>query len=40
MSGDADLARMHADLGVYVRQYHGERDHAALGAAELREHRA
>jgi hypothetical protein len=40
MSGDADLARMHADLGVYVRQHHGERDHSALGAAELRGHRA
>jgi len=40
MSGAADIAQMHADLGVYVRQHHGERDHAALGAAELREHRA
>lgn len=33
LSGDAELARMHADLGIYVRQHHGERDHAALGAA-------
>ncbi len=40
LSGDADLARRLADLGIYVRQHHGERDHAALGAAELREHRA
>jgi hypothetical protein len=35
LSGDADLARMLADLGIYVRQHHGDRDHAALGAALL-----
>jgi hypothetical protein len=40
MSGDADLTRMHANLGMYVRQHHGERDHAALGAADLRRSRA
>jgi alkylation response protein AidB-like acyl-CoA dehydrogenase len=34
-SRDADLARTAADLGMYVRQHHGERDHAALGAALL-----
>ncbi len=33
LSGDAELARTLADLGIYVRQHHGERDHAALGAA-------
>jgi len=35
LSGDADLARTLADLGIYVRQHHGERDHAALGTAVL-----
>lgn len=35
LSGDAELARTLADLGLYVRQHHGERDHAALGAAAL-----
>lgn len=35
LSGDADLARMLADLGIFVRQHHGERDHAALGARIL-----
>ncbi|OJY39034.1 acyl-CoA dehydrogenase [Pseudonocardia sp. 73-21] len=35
LSGDAELARTLADLGIYVRQHHGERDHAALGAAVL-----
>lgn len=29
---DAALATVHADLGIYLRQHHGERDHAALGA--------
>jgi alkylation response protein AidB-like acyl-CoA dehydrogenase len=32
LSRDADLARRLADLSIYVRQHHGERDHAALGA--------
>ena len=35
LSGDADLARTLADLGIYIRQHHGERDHAALGAAMI-----
>lgn len=35
LSGDAELARTLADLGIYVRQHHGERDHAALGSAVL-----
>lgn len=35
LSRDAGLARMLADLGIYVRQHHGERDHAALGTAVL-----
>lgn len=35
LSGDAELAGMLADLGIYVRQHHGERDHAALGQAVL-----
>jgi len=30
-SRDADLARALADLTLYVRQHHAERDHAALG---------
>jgi len=32
LSRDADLARALADLSLYLRQHHGERDHAALGA--------
>lgn len=32
LSRDAELARSVADLGIYLRQHHGERDHAALGA--------
>lgn len=36
LSSDGELARTLADLGIYVRQHHGERDHAALGAAVLR----
>jgi hypothetical protein len=36
-SGDAQLAEMLADLQMYVRQHHGERDNAALAAALLRE---
>lgn len=32
LSRDAVLARALADLSMYVRQHHGERDHAALGA--------
>ena len=35
LSRDAQLARTVADLGMYVRQHHGERDHAALGSALL-----
>jgi hypothetical protein len=31
LSRDADLARALADLAIYVRQHHAERDHAALG---------
>ena len=31
LSRDADLARALADLALYVRQHHAERDHAALG---------
>ena len=31
LSSDAELARALADLALYVRQHHGERDHAALG---------
>lgn len=33
LSGDSELARTIADLGMYLRQHHAERDHAALGAA-------
>ncbi len=40
LSGDAALARTAADLGMYVRQHHGERDHAALGTAVLGEQAA
>ena len=32
LAHDADHARHVADLEVYVRQHHGERDLAALGA--------
>jgi hypothetical protein len=32
LSGDPALSGALADLAVYVRQHHGERDHAALGA--------
>lgn len=35
LSRDGDLARALADLALYVRQHHGERDHAALGAQVL-----
>lgn len=31
LSRDAELAHALADLQLYVRQHHGERDHAALG---------
>jgi alkylation response protein AidB-like acyl-CoA dehydrogenase len=31
LSRDADLARALADLALYIRQHHAERDHAALG---------
>jgi hypothetical protein len=35
LSRDAVLAGGLADLGMFVRQHHGERDHAALGSAVL-----
>ncbi len=35
LSQDERLARALADLGIYLRQHHGERDHAALGEALL-----
>lgn len=35
MTCDADFVHRLADLEVYVRQHHGERDLARLGAAEL-----
>ena len=35
LSRDARLARALADLTIYLRQHHGERDHAALGARVL-----
>lgn len=35
LSRDGDLARALADLALYVRQHHGERDHAALGRLVL-----
>jgi hypothetical protein len=35
LSRDEQLARALADLALYVRQHHGERDHAALGARVL-----
>lgn len=37
MTRDADFAHRLADLEVYVRQHHAERDLARLGAAELAE---
>jgi len=37
LSRDADFAHRLADLEVYVRQHHAERDLARLGAAELAE---
>lgn len=40
LSRDAELARALADLQLYVRQHHGERDHAALGAQLLTQRRA
>ncbi len=40
LSRDAALARTLADLQLYVRQHHGERDHAALGAQLLAARRA
>ena len=40
LSRDAELARSVADLQLYVRQHHGERDHAALGAQLLAQRRA
>jgi hypothetical protein len=30
LSRDAVLSRALADLALYIRQHHGERDHAAL----------
>jgi hypothetical protein len=36
-SGDRELAGQLADLQMYVRQHHGERDYAELAAAVLRE---
>jgi alkylation response protein AidB-like acyl-CoA dehydrogenase len=35
LSSDGDLAQALADLSLYIRQHHGERDHAALGASVL-----
>lgn len=35
LSRDGELAHALADLAMYVRQHHGERDHAALGARVL-----
>lgn len=35
LSRDGQLATAVADLALYVRQHHGERDHAALGAKLL-----
>lgn len=40
LSRDAELACAVADLALYVRQHHGERDHAALGAQLLARWRA
>jgi alkylation response protein AidB-like acyl-CoA dehydrogenase len=36
-SGDRELAGQLADLQMYVRQHHGERDNAALAAALIQE---
>jgi alkylation response protein AidB-like acyl-CoA dehydrogenase len=35
LSRDGALAQVLADLSLYIRQHHGERDHAALGASVL-----
>ena len=35
LAGDEDHARRVADLELYVRQWHAERDQAALGAMVL-----
>jgi alkylation response protein AidB-like acyl-CoA dehydrogenase len=35
LSRNPELARMLADLALYVRQHHAERDHAALGGRVL-----
>jgi hypothetical protein len=32
LSRDGRLAQALADLSLYIRQHHGERDYAALGA--------
>ena len=40
LSRDAELACAVADLQLYVRQHHGERDHAALGEQLLDQWRA
>ncbi len=39
LSRDAELAQAVADLQLYVRQHHGERDHAALGEQLLAQRR-
>jgi len=39
LSRDAELARALADLQLYVRQHHGERDFAALGEQVLAQRR-
>jgi alkylation response protein AidB-like acyl-CoA dehydrogenase len=39
LSRDAGLARMLADLALYVRQHHAERDHATLGEQVLERRR-
>jgi hypothetical protein len=39
LSRDAGLAQTLADLLLYVRQHHGERDHAALGEQVVRQRR-
>ena len=38
LTSDETHARRVADLGVYVRQHHAERDLAAIGAATLERH--
>lgn len=40
LSRDAELAHAVADLQLYVRQHHGERDHATLGEQLLAQRRA